>query len=114
MSNLSESTNSSMSLRAAARICKCGVSPKLNTSWTQLNLNHRFFACKIGKKNGGCDYFCWYDDEMATQAKKIIWDLLRRVKTFEEEKVRAKRRLIFLAVVVISLVVLGVVAVALL
>nr|XP_009773289.1 PREDICTED: uncharacterized protein LOC104223528 [Nicotiana sylvestris]XP_016458180.1 PREDICTED: uncharacterized protein LOC107781879 [Nicotiana tabacum]XP_016497613.1 PREDICTED: uncharacterized protein LOC107816407 [Nicotiana tabacum]XP_016505081.1 PREDICTED: uncharacterized protein LOC107823013 [Nicotiana tabacum] len=106
MSNFSESTNSSMSPCVAARICKCGVSPKLNTSWTQLNPGRRFFACKIGKKKGGCDYFCWYDDEMPTQAKNIIWGLLKRVKAFEEEKVRAKRRRILLTIVVVLLVVL--------
>ncbi|XP_019267457.1 PREDICTED: uncharacterized protein LOC109244774 [Nicotiana attenuata] len=94
-----------MSPCAAARICKCGVSPKLNASWTQLNPGRRFFACKIGKKKGGCDYFCWYDDEMPIQVKKIIWDLLKRVKAFEEEKVQAKRRLILLTIVVVLLLV---------
>ncbi|XP_009783062.1 uncharacterized protein [Nicotiana sylvestris] len=106
MSNLSESTNSSMSPYSAARISKYGVSPKLNTSWTQLNPGRRFFACKIRKKKVGCDYFCWYDDKIPTQAKNIIWGLLKRVKAFEEEKVQAKRRRILLTIVVVLLVVL--------
>ncbi|KAF3652275.1 putative FBD-associated F-box protein-like [Capsicum annuum] len=40
---------------------------------------------------GGCNYFDWYDDEMPPQAKRVMWGLLKKVKSFEEERNRSRK-----------------------
>ncbi|KAK4710317.1 hypothetical protein R3W88_004830 [Solanum pinnatisectum] len=63
MSNLSISTSSDANV-----FCRCGVN-----------------------RRGGCDYFQWYDDEIPPQAKKNIWGLLKRIKSYEQERKRARK-----------------------
>ncbi|WMV34070.1 hypothetical protein MTR67_027455 [Solanum verrucosum] len=86
MSNLSISTSSDANV-----FCRCGVNAELKVSWTQLNTGCRFFCCKNTKRRGGCDYFRWYDDEIPPQAKKIIWGLLKRIKSYEQERKQARK-----------------------
>ncbi|KAG5568863.1 hypothetical protein H5410_064123, partial [Solanum commersonii] len=86
MSNLSISTYSDANV-----LCRCGVNAELKTSRTQLNTGRRIFCCKKTKRKGGCDYFRWYDDELPPQAKKIIWGLLKRIKSYEQERKWARK-----------------------
>ncbi|KAM3374113.1 hypothetical protein P3S68_012827 [Capsicum galapagoense] len=88
-------SNSSFSLSSSSLIpkgvCLCRVKAEIKTSWTQLNTGRRFFCCKTSKTRGGCNYFDWYDDEMPPQAKRMMWDLLKKVKSFEEERNRSRK-----------------------
>ncbi|WMV29314.1 hypothetical protein MTR67_022699 [Solanum verrucosum] len=63
----------------------------MKTSWTQSNPGRRFLCCKTSKARGGCGYFRWYDDEMSAQARRVIWGLLKRVKTYELERNRSRK-----------------------
>ncbi|KAG5607057.1 hypothetical protein H5410_028549 [Solanum commersonii] len=85
MSNLSISTSWMQMC-----YCRCGVNLELKISWTQLNTGRRFLLQNT-KRRGGCDYFRWYDDEIPPQAKKIIWGLLKRIKSYEQERKEARK-----------------------
>ncbi|KAK4732236.1 hypothetical protein R3W88_025224 [Solanum pinnatisectum] len=89
MSKLSSSSISSSS--TANVLCQCGVVVEMKTSWTQSNPGCGFLCCKTSKARGGCGYFQWYDDEMLTQARRVIWGLLKRVKTYELERNRSRK-----------------------
>ncbi|KAH0686885.1 hypothetical protein KY284_017438 [Solanum tuberosum] len=89
MSKLSSSSISSSS--TANVLCQCGVIVEMKTSWTQSNPGRRFPCCKTSKARGGCGYFRWYDDEMPAQARRVIWGLLKRVKTYELERNRSRK-----------------------
>ncbi|KAM3205194.1 hypothetical protein P3L10_028604 [Capsicum annuum] len=88
------------------RYCKYGHEDLLKTSWTQQNSGRRFFTCKISKKLGGCDYFDWYKERHPSQANRVIWGLLNKVKASEEKQNRARRYYI-VAVIATGLVLLG-------
>ncbi|KAH0709791.1 hypothetical protein KY290_011198 [Solanum tuberosum] len=79
MSKLSCSSISSSS--TANVLCQCGVVVEMKISWTQSG--RRFLCCKISKARVGCGYFRWCDDEMPAQSRRVIWGLLKRVKTYE-------------------------------
>ncbi|KAM3269465.1 hypothetical protein P3S67_030347 [Capsicum chacoense] len=92
MSNSSFSLSSSSSI--AKGVCLCGVKAEIKTSWTQLNTGRRFFCCKTSKVRAGCNYFDWYDDEMPPQAKRVMRDLLKKVKSFEKERNRSRKLIV--------------------
>ncbi|KAM3395803.1 hypothetical protein P3S68_004809 [Capsicum galapagoense] len=100
------STSSTVFCDKDFRYCKCGHEALLKTSWTQQNLGRRFFTCKISKKLGGCDYFDWYEERRSSQANRVIWGLLNKVKASEEKQNRAGRYYT-IAVIAIGLVLLG-------
>ncbi|KAG5627816.1 hypothetical protein H5410_013034 [Solanum commersonii] len=58
--------------------------PKLSTSSIPSFLTANVL-CQC-RTRGGCGYFQWYDDEMPAQARRVIWGLLKRVKTYELER----------------------------
>ncbi|KAH0711449.1 hypothetical protein KY289_007408 [Solanum tuberosum] len=89
MSKLSTSSISSSS--TANVLCQCRVVVEMKTSWTQSNPVRRFLCCKTSKARDGCRYFRWYDDEMPAQARRVIWGLLKRVKTYELERNRSRK-----------------------
>ncbi|KAM3377857.1 hypothetical protein P3S68_010270 [Capsicum galapagoense] len=100
MSNSSFSLSSSSSIPKG--VCLCEVKAEIKTSWTQLNTDWRFFCCKNLKARGGCNYFDWYDDEMPLQAKRVMWSLLKKVKSFEEERNRSRKfKVIYVGAIVI-------------
>ncbi|OIT35155.1 hypothetical protein A4A49_55829, partial [Nicotiana attenuata] len=83
--------------------CRCGPLCELKISWSAANPGRRYFVCKIGKDNGGCKYFRWFEDEFPEQANRVIWGLLKRVKAFDQERDRAKKwknTIMFVAVLV--------------
>ncbi|XP_060185438.1 uncharacterized protein LOC132614895 [Lycium barbarum] len=88
-------------------LMKCGNEALLKTSWTQLNPGRRFLCCKISKKMGGCDYFFWIEDRHPAQANRAMWGLLKKVKAFEEKRIRARNMLI-VAAIVAGFVMLGI------
>ncbi|XP_059285353.1 uncharacterized protein LOC132038681 [Lycium ferocissimum] len=90
-----------------ARYCRCGNEALLKTSWTQLNPKVAFLCCKIPKKMGGCDYFFWMEDRHPAQANRVMWGLLKKVKAFEEKRIRARNMLI-VAAIVAGFVMLGI------
>lgn len=56
------------------------------------------------KDKGGCNYFRWVDDEFPSQANRVIWGLLNRVKTFEEERARVitwRKKLAYIIVIML-------------
>ncbi|PHU20030.1 hypothetical protein BC332_11181 [Capsicum chinense] len=79
------------------------IPPKriLNPS-TPLEIN----AKRRRKRLGGCDYFDWYEERHPSQANRVIWGLLKKVKAFEEKQNRARRYYI-IGVIATGLVVLG-------
>ncbi|OIS99140.1 hypothetical protein A4A49_57973 [Nicotiana attenuata] len=81
-----------MSLKPRVDSCRCGHECQLKTSLSPSNPGRRFYGCKIKKDKGGCNYFKWVDDEFPSQANRVIWGLLNRVKAFEEERARARTR----------------------
>ncbi|KAF3622687.1 hypothetical protein FXO38_31147 [Capsicum annuum] len=52
------------------------------------------------QKLGGCDYFGWYEERHPSQANRVIWGLLKKVKTFEEKQNRARRYYIVVVIAV--------------
>ncbi|XP_047252262.1 uncharacterized protein LOC124887123 [Capsicum annuum] len=84
----------SLSSSIAKRVCLCGVKAEIKTSWTQLNTGRRFFCCKTSKMRGGCNYFDWCDDKMPPQEKRVMWGLLKKVKSFDEEKNRSRKLIV--------------------
>ncbi|XP_047261258.1 uncharacterized protein LOC124894759 [Capsicum annuum] len=89
------------------RYCKCGHQALLKTSWTQQNPGRRFSTCKLSKKLGGCDNFHWYEERHPSQANRVIWGLLKKVKPFEENQNRA-RILYIIGVISTALLLLGI------
>ncbi|OIS97774.1 hypothetical protein A4A49_62458, partial [Nicotiana attenuata] len=74
-----------MSLTPRVDSCRCDHECQLKTSWSPSNPGRRFYGCKIKKDKGGCNYFRWFHDEFPSQANRVIWGLLNKVKAFEEE-----------------------------
>ncbi|KAF3638741.1 hypothetical protein FXO37_24236 [Capsicum annuum] len=58
------------------------------------------------RKLSGCDYFDWYEERHPSQANRVIWDLLNKVKD-SEEKQNGARRYYIVAVIATGLVLLG-------
>ncbi|OIT00851.1 hypothetical protein A4A49_60038, partial [Nicotiana attenuata] len=79
-----------MSLTPRIDSCRCGHECELKTSWSPFNPERRFYGCKIEHDKSGCKYFRWVNDEFSGQANRVIWGLLDKVKTFEEERARAR------------------------
>ncbi|KAG5588017.1 hypothetical protein H5410_048451, partial [Solanum commersonii] len=79
MSKLSTSSISSSSTTNV--LCQSRVVVEMKTLWTQSTPGPR----------GGCGYFRWYDDEMPAQGRRMIWGLLKRVKTYELERNRSRK-----------------------
>ncbi|KAF3680500.1 hypothetical protein FXO38_02274 [Capsicum annuum] len=61
---------------------------------------------ELKKKLGGCDYFDWYEERHPSQANRVIWDLLNKVRASEQKQNRARRYCI-IAVIATDLVLLG-------
>ncbi|KAF3622218.1 hypothetical protein FXO37_32431 [Capsicum annuum] len=64
------------------------------------------FTFRSLRKLGGCEYFDWYEERHPSQANRVIWGLLKKVKAFEEKQNRARRYYI-VVVIAIGLVLLG-------
>ncbi|XP_058755783.1 uncharacterized protein LOC131628997 [Vicia villosa] len=62
--------------------CRCGLEAPLMTSWTDSNLGRRFFGCGMYKVHGHkrCSHFVWYDDELSSRAKEIIYSLQKKLE----------------------------------
>ncbi|CAH8278910.1 unnamed protein product [Arabidopsis lyrata] len=45
-------------------MCRCGLSAKIVTSWTDNNPGRKFFGCRLFKKRrtDHCNYFEWFDE----------------------------------------------------
>ncbi|XP_058751201.1 uncharacterized protein LOC131624270 [Vicia villosa] len=67
--------------------CRCGLEAPLMTSWTDSNPGKHFFGCGMYKVQGHkrCSHFVWYDDELSSRAKKIIYSLQKKL---EHERAR--------------------------
>ncbi|XP_058724088.1 uncharacterized protein LOC131595673 [Vicia villosa] len=71
--------------------CRCGLEAPLMTSWTDSNPGRRFFwvwdvqgnVMVQGHKR--CSHFVWYDDELSSRAKEIIYSLQKKL---EHERAR--------------------------
>nr|XP_009778798.1 PREDICTED: uncharacterized protein LOC104228094 [Nicotiana sylvestris] len=81
-------------------ICFCGFNAKLRISWSPRNSGRRFYGCKFDKDRGTCEYFRWYDEDFSDQAKRTINGLLKRVKENDAKLARARKKWIFVFVVV--------------
>ncbi|XP_058783009.1 uncharacterized protein LOC131657635 [Vicia villosa] len=66
---------------------RCGLEAPLMTSWTDSNPGRRFFGCGMYKVQGRkrCSHFVWYDDELSSRAKEIIYSLQKKL---EHERAR--------------------------
>ncbi|OIT22577.1 PREDICTED: uncharacterized protein LOC109217411 [Nicotiana attenuata] len=85
-------------------LCCCGDYAKLKTSTTPANSGRRFYGCRISRKNGGCNYFRWFDDPCTGPSEReqlpsramlrLMSDRLRvKVKELEEERDKLKQKL---------------------
>ncbi|PHU28970.1 hypothetical protein BC332_01063 [Capsicum chinense] len=61
---------------------------------------------ELNKKLGGYDYFDWYKERHPSQANRLIWGLLKKVKA-SEEKQNQGRRYYIVVVIATGLVVWG-------
>ena len=94
--------------------CQCGLKAKL---WTSANLGRRFFGCDLFDKEGGCQFFSYYEPPMCLRAKEVIPDFIHKIRHLEAAKVevegptRKRERILWLLLFVtwvgIILVVLG-------
>ncbi|KAG8640955.1 hypothetical protein MANES_13G089160v8 [Manihot esculenta] len=84
--------------------CHCGEIYALKHSWTNLNPGRRFFGCrKYGMKYG---FFMWLGSPVSNHSKQVIVELLSKVRLYEAEMKRAKKKEVqwrFICVIVIIL-----------
>ncbi|KAG8388705.1 hypothetical protein BUALT_Bualt02G0153200 [Buddleja alternifolia] len=70
------SSSSSTSSSPGLRLCYCKKTPCLQTSWTDDNPGRRFKGCE-NWKNGGCNFFRWFDPPMCPRSMVVIPELRR-------------------------------------
>ncbi|KAG4179206.1 hypothetical protein ERO13_A10G091750v2 [Gossypium hirsutum] len=82
----------------------CGFPTVLKTSWSNENLDRRFFWCpNYGiERRHCCHFFYWFDPLMAPCANVVLGGLLSKVRNLEREK--RKERIIWIVVIVVFLV----------
>ncbi|OIT20508.1 hypothetical protein A4A49_65717, partial [Nicotiana attenuata] len=81
--------------------CRCGRVALFQISWTDKNHGRRFYCCHLGKAPGACEFFRWHDDQMPEKTRRVISGLLRKVNTYEKERVRSKWIIVVLVVYII-------------
>ncbi|PHU22381.1 hypothetical protein BC332_07488 [Capsicum chinense] len=85
-----------------------GLLNKVKASEEKQNRARRYYIVAViatGLKLGGYDYFDWYEERHPSQANRVIWGLLNKVKASEEKQNRARRYYI-IAVIATGLVLL--------
>ncbi|PHU22998.1 hypothetical protein BC332_08105 [Capsicum chinense] len=92
--------------RALSGIQKSKIATPLSTCCTKQHKMSKGEKHKLKKKLGACDYFDWYEERHPSQANRVIWGLLNKVKASKEKQNRAKRYYI-VAVIATGLVLLG-------
>ncbi|OIT38883.1 hypothetical protein A4A49_58329 [Nicotiana attenuata] len=80
---------------------RCGRVALFQTSWTDENPGRRFYCCHLSKAPGACEFFRWHDDQMPDQTRTVIYGLLRKVNTYEKERVRSKWIIVVVVVYII-------------
>ncbi|KAL3619683.1 hypothetical protein CASFOL_034595 [Castilleja foliolosa] len=68
-------SRSSSSYGNAAVQCHCGIQLELVTSWIDDNPGRRFQACPNYKMPSCCGFFRWFDEEMCSRSKEVIFCL---------------------------------------
>ncbi|TYH31302.1 hypothetical protein ES288_A01G163000v1 [Gossypium darwinii] len=58
--------------------CHCNKLALRDTSWSDLNPESRFYGCS-DFRDGGCDFFKWYDGKMCD----CVTELLRQLRDSE-------------------------------
>ncbi|KAF3675254.1 hypothetical protein FXO37_05971 [Capsicum annuum] len=92
--------------RALSSIQKSKIVPPLSVCCTEQHTMSKGEQHELKKKLGGCDYFDWYEERHTSEANRVIWSLLNKVKASEEKQNRAIRYYI-VAVIATGLVLLG-------
>ncbi|PHU20121.1 hypothetical protein BC332_11272 [Capsicum chinense] len=92
--------------RALSSIQKSKIATPLSACCTEQRTMSKGEQHELKKKLDGCDYFDWYEERHPSQANRVIWNLLNKVKASEEKHNRARRYYI-VAVIDTSLVLLG-------
>ncbi|XP_021750442.1 uncharacterized protein At4g04775-like [Chenopodium quinoa] len=68
--------------------CNCGISPKLETSWTTKNPGRRFLACKFydaASGRRGCKFFKWFDEDILEWQRVVTNQLVLDKKLMQNE-----------------------------
>ncbi|PHU08660.1 hypothetical protein BC332_20520 [Capsicum chinense] len=92
--------------RALSGIQKREIATPLFVCCTEQRTMSKGEQHELKKKLGGCDYFDWYEERHPSQANRVIWGLLNKVKASEEKQNQARRYYI-IAVIATGLVLLG-------
>lgn len=80
----SQSTRRHYGQAIPTRICNCGITLPLKTSWTDQNPGRRWWGCNT------CRFFEWFDPEMCPRSTSLIPGILRSKNKVEEENKRLK------------------------
>ncbi|PHT74337.1 hypothetical protein T459_21614 [Capsicum annuum] len=92
--------------RALSGIQKSKIATLLSVCCIEQCTMYKGEQYELKKKLGGCDYFDWYEERHPSQANRVIWGLLNKVKASEEKQNRARRYYI-VVVIATGLVLLG-------
>ncbi|PHT76389.1 hypothetical protein T459_19911 [Capsicum annuum] len=92
--------------RALSSIQKSEVATPLSVCCTEQRTMSKGKQHELKKKLGGRDYFDWYKEQYPSQANRVIWGLLNKVKASKKKQNRARRYYI-VAVITTDLVLLG-------
>ncbi|KAF7152399.1 hypothetical protein RHSIM_Rhsim01G0020400 [Rhododendron simsii] len=87
------SSNSTANSRRK-KVCKCGETPVLSTSWTDDNPSRRFFGCRNYYDGKPCNYFRWLDDEICDRGKIVIPQLRNENLKMKEDLLGTKEELL--------------------
>ncbi|PIN05730.1 hypothetical protein CDL12_21728 [Handroanthus impetiginosus] len=79
----------------------------LKTSWTNINLGHRFMGCANIRSEGEwqqCGFFASVDPPICARVTVIIPGLLRKLQARNEKVASLQKRLRFMVAVVVLLI----------
>ncbi|KAG8363373.1 hypothetical protein BUALT_Bualt19G0015600 [Buddleja alternifolia] len=86
------SSSSSTSSSPGLRLCYCKKTPCLQTSWTDDNPGRRFIGCE-NWKNGGCNFFRWFDPPMCPRSMVVIPELRREKSRVASENDQLRQKI---------------------